>query len=188
MKKKLAASIVATIVLSVGVFAFIWFSQDAVQAQQNPSNPVSAEEELAELRALIQALTGMIAEGSTAQSAQNVGAQVGIPQMSGQAAMNIAVEHLGSGTAQGVELLEIDNTLIFVVNVANGTLLYDVHVNAMTGDIMNFNTDGGVLQSTPQPPVITTATPQAVSTPAPAAPPQSSSTSAPRSSSSPSGR
>ena len=165
--KKLIASLAATLVLAIGIFAVTWFSQGPVHAQQNPPAPVvpvvqsasvsaaqaleseqRMQEEIAELRALIQVLLGMIAGDLTDQSGQNAGTQPGVPQMSSQAAMNTAVEHLGFGTAQRVELLEVDGVLMFVVDVANGTIRYAVHVNAMTGDVVNFNTSDAISQAT----------------------------------------
>ncbi|MCL1996953.1 MAG: PepSY domain-containing protein [Defluviitaleaceae bacterium] len=195
MKKKLIASLTVTVVLAIGLFAVVWFGQDSIQAQQNLSASAATvaqapivqaqasseaqeqmQEEIAELRALIQVLLGMIAEDLTDQSSQNTAAQVGIPQMSGQAAMNTAVEQLGFGTAEGVELLEIDGILTFVVDVTNGTLRYVVHVNAMTGIVMNFNIDDAVAETATQqpaaqvvPPPTVTQTPQPTNTPAPRA-------------------
>ena len=189
MNKKLIASIATTLVLAVGVFAFVsvWFGQDAVQAQaqQNPPTPavqssapsqaeLQLQEEIAELRAMIQAL---------------LGAQAGVPQMSSQAAMNIAVEHLGFGTAEGTELIEAGGVLMFSVDVVNGAVRYVVHVNAMTGAVMNFNTTGTVSGAASQQPVQPQqppAQPPASSTHTPGS--SSSSNRSSSSSSSPSGR
>ena len=185
MKKKLIASLAVTLMLAVGVITVAWVTQGSVQAQQNPpataapavqaSAPSETEErmqeELAELRALIQALLGMIAEDFAGQPSQNADIQAGVPQMSSQTAMNIAVEHLGTGTAEGFELLEIDGVLTFVIDVANGTVRYVVHVNAMTGVVMNFNTNDAVTGAMQQQPTIqvVTPTPQPTNTPAPRA-------------------
>ena len=164
MKKKLTASIAVTLVLAVGVFAFAWLDRDSVQASASNEAEERMQEEIAELRALIQALLGMIAWDYAEQPAQ-----VGIPQMSSQAAMNIAVEHLGFGIAEEVELLEIDDVLVFAVDVANGAIRYLVHVNAMNGDVINFNTNDAVPAVIPTQLITPSPSPQPTSSPAPRA-------------------
>ncbi|MCL1988211.1 MAG: PepSY domain-containing protein [Firmicutes bacterium] len=111
--------------LSVALIGTLFISSiPSVNAQQDAA---AMQAEIAELRALIQALVGNT--GNTAPTP-------GVPNISRQQAREIALDLIGAGVAGEVMLFTEDGVLTFEVEIRQGALRHTVYVNAITGSVI----------------------------------------------------
>ncbi|MCL1996954.1 MAG: PepSY domain-containing protein [Defluviitaleaceae bacterium] len=184
MSKKIIVLAMVGLMLTIGMPA-LWVTQ--VQAQNPPqTSEERMQQEISELRELIQLLLLLNSQQSTENSAI-----ADVPQISMQRAIDIALEHVtGQGTIGTIMLFRENGVLTYEVNVTTSAANYTIYINAMTGVITGNNREVLAIWQPPVP----VPTPQPTWTPAPGTHTPSSSGSSSSSpgssssSSSPSGR
>ena len=131
MSKRFVSAIMACLILAISVPVF---GTSQVQAQSpTASAEVRMQEEIAELRALIQALLSQ-----NQQSAQN-NAATPAAQISIDRAMEIALGHTGPGAVGTVMLFLEGGVLTYELNITTSAASYTVYINALTGVITGNN-------------------------------------------------
>ncbi|MCL2016469.1 MAG: PepSY domain-containing protein [Defluviitaleaceae bacterium] len=127
MLKKIITMTAIVAIMAAGYVGFSFLAEtpttQVVQAAQPAQSVAEMQTEIAELRALIQALLTSLGQTQATP----------VAQISSQRAREIAIEFTGEGTALSTNLFTEDGTLTFEVEVqlADSTR-YMVYVNAIT--------------------------------------------------------
>ncbi|MCL2014958.1 MAG: PepSY domain-containing protein [Defluviitaleaceae bacterium] len=154
MFKKIIIGISAVVVLTAGYVGFAALTETPVQAAST-TDIAAMQAEIAELRALIQSLTGLLGQQATTP----------IAQISTQRAREIAVEFVGSGTALTANLFVEDGVPMFEVEVqAANSSRSMIYINAVNSTVVRMTPI-----TTPELQPVTPTAP--VATPPPVAPP-----------------
>jgi len=107
-------------------------STQAAQVNNDSASVEALQEEIAQLRALLQELTTSFAGNQNQQSST--------PAISSQSAREIAIENASGGEVRDIMLFTDNGVLTFEVDVRNGETRYMVYVNATSGTFIRMNT------------------------------------------------